>query len=101
MRGLEARGWTNLYDGLELALADPEADTIFLYSDGGASKGALVATAEILEELRRRNRFQRIQIHTVEVPGEKNPADNRRLLAEIAAATGGRCRLHETPAPKR
>lgn len=101
VRGLEARGWTNLYDGLELALTDPEADTIFLYSDGGASKGALVATAEILEELRRRNRFQRIQIHTVEVPGERNPADNRRLLAEIAAATGGRCSLHEAPRPKR
>lgn len=93
--GLEARGWTNLFDGLLLALSDPEADTVYLYSDGGASKGLFVAAAEILDELARANRFRRAVVHTVEVPGERNPADNRRLLAEIAKRTGGTSRLYE------
>jgi hypothetical protein len=90
--GLEARGWTNLFDGIDWAMQTPDVDSIYLYSDGGASKGSVVAAAEILEELRRRNRFRRIRIHTVEVPGERNPEDNRRLLREIARATGGRSR---------
>lgn len=95
VRGLEAKGWTNLYDAIEHAFGRPEVDTIFLYSDGGASKGVFVAAREILDHLTRMNRFRRIVIHTVEVPGERNPADNRRLLAEIAARTGGGSRLHD------
>jgi hypothetical protein len=93
VEGLEAKGWTNLWDGLEYAMADPEADTIFLYSDGGASKGAFVAAKEILAELAELNRFRRVVVHAVEVPGERNPADNRRLLADLARATGGTSKL--------
>ena len=93
VQGLEARGWTNLWDGLEHAMSDPEADTIFLYSDGGASKGAFVAAKEILDELSELNRFRRVVIHAVEVPGERNPADNKRLLADLARATGGTSKL--------
>jgi HEAT repeat protein len=89
VRGLEARGWTNLYDGIEYAFSDPELDTIFLYSDGGASKGTYVAAAEILSALAGLNRFRRIVIHAVEVPGEKNPPDNKRLLEAIASQTKG------------
>jgi HEAT repeat protein len=91
--GLEARGWTNLWDGLEYAISAPDADTVFLYSDGGASKGEFVAAKEILEQLGRLNRFARVVVHTVEVPGARNPADNRRLLADLAARTGGTSKL--------
>ena len=94
LRGLEARGWTNLYDGLLYALSDPEVDTVYLYSDGGASKGLFVAAGEILDELARLNRFRRAVIHAVEVPGDRNPADNKKLLAEIARRTGGTSKLH-------
>lgn len=94
LRGLEARGWTNLYDGLLHALSDPEVDTVYLYSDGGASKGLFVAAGEILDELARVNRFRRAVIHCVEVPGERNPADNKKLLAEIARRSGGTSKLH-------
>ena len=68
-------------------------DTIYLYSDGGASKGTFVAAAEILHHLSKMNRFRRIVIHTVEVPGVKNPPHNRRLLETIALETGGICTL--------
>jgi hypothetical protein len=33
-------------------------------------------------------------IHCVEVPGERNPADNKKLLAEIARRCGGTSKLH-------
>ena len=95
LRGLEARGWTNLYDGLLHAVSDPEVDTVYLYSDGGASKGVFVAAADILEEFARVNRFRRVVVHAVEVPGERNPADNKRLLQEIARRSGGTSRLHD------
>jgi hypothetical protein len=95
VRGLEARGWTNLYDGIEYAFSDPDVDTIYLYSDGGASKGTFVASGEILSQFGKMNRFRKIVIHTVEVPGEKNPEDNRRLLSDIAHLTKGIARLHE------
>ena len=93
-RRLEAKGWTSIYDALEHAFADPDADTVFLYSDGGASRGTFFANSEILDHVARMNRFHKIVIHTVEVPGEKNPADNRRLLACLAEESGGTCRLH-------
>lgn len=95
LRGLQAQGWTNLYDGLLHATSDPEADTVFLYSDGGASKGVFVAAAELLDEFARVNRFRRVVVHAVEVPGERNPADNKKLLAELARRTGGTSKLHE------
>ncbi len=95
VRRLEARGWTNLYDAVEYAFADPEVDTIFLYSDGGASRGVFFAGGEVLSEVARLNRFRRIVIHTVEVPGERNPEDNRRLLGRLAADSGGSSRLFE------
>ena len=90
---MEGRGWTNLYDALAYAFACREVDSIYLYSDGGASKGTFVATREILEQLQRLNRFRRIVIHTVEVPGRANPAYNRRLLERLATRTGGTSRL--------
>ena len=93
--GLEAKGWTNLYDGIEHAFSDPEVDTVYLYTDGGASKGTYVASAEILSALAKLNRFRRIVIHTVEVPGEKNAPAHRRLLQVIAEATWGTCTLYE------
>ncbi len=95
VRGLEARGWTNLYDGIEYAFSDPEVDTIYLYSDGGASKGTYIAAGEILSALAKLNRFRRIVLHTVEVPGAKNPPDNKRLLEAIARQTKGVFKSHE------
>lgn len=95
VRSLDARGWTNLYDGLAYALEDPDVDTVYLYSDGGASKGTFVAAGEILSQLALANRFRKIVVHAVEVPGEKNPEDNRRLLSKIALSTKGTVKLHE------
>ncbi len=90
----EGKGWTNIWDGIELAFEDDLVDTIYLYPDGGASRGTFVATADILDELARMNRFRKIMIHTVEVAAEKpNTADNIRLLKGLAEQTKGLYRL--------
>ena len=91
---LEARGWTDLYDGLARAFDNPDVDTIYLYSDGGASNGSFVSQGDILDRLAALNRFRKIVIHTIEVKGLKNPERNRRMLARIAEATGGTCQLN-------
>jgi hypothetical protein len=90
----QGKGWTNIWDGIELAFEDDLVDTIYLYTDGGASRGVFVATADILGELVRMNRFRKIMIHTIEVPGDKpNTADNIRLIKGIAEGTKGMYRL--------
>jgi len=93
----EARGWTNIWDGIEYAFEDEEIDTIFLYSDGGASRGVWTSTGDILAQLDRMNRFRKIMVYTVETPGAKaNTADNIRLLKELAEKTKGRYKLADT-----
>lgn len=83
----EARGWTNIFDAVAFAFEDPNVDTIYLYSDGGASRGIFVATNEIIHHLRQLNRFRRIMVHTIEI--EASAKDNKRLMRELAGATGG------------
>jgi Ca-activated chloride channel family protein len=86
-RHLEAQapaGGTNLYDGLELALADPEVDTIFLLSDGMPGAGKFVTTADIVREVARANQARRIAIHCVSVGTDSH------LLKQLAASSGGR-----------
>jgi len=90
----EGHGWTNIWDGIELAFEDDAVDTIYLYTDGGCSRGVFVATDDIFDELGKLNRFRKIMIHTVEVAGEKkNTADNIKLLKGIAEETKGMYRL--------
>lgn len=90
----EGHGWTNIWDGIELAFEDDAVDTIYLYTDGGCSRGVYVATEDIFEELQKLNRYRKIMIHTVEVPGEKkNTPDNIKLLKGLAEQTKGMYRL--------
>lgn len=91
----KAKGYTNIYDAIEYAMGCPDADTVFLYTDGGASTGAFVYTDEILPFVQKGNRFSRIMINTVEIPAEKpNTADNIRLLTELATHTCGTHKLY-------
>jgi hypothetical protein len=77
-------GGTNLYDGLEQALEDPNVDTIMLLSDGVPGAGRFVSTGAILREVRRRNQTRRIAIHCVSLGRDSD------LLKRLAAENGGR-----------
>lgn len=90
VRGLEAWGFSNDFDALAHAFEDPEVDTIYLYGDGGTSRGTFTMTNEQLDNLVRMNRFRKIMIHSIEIPGEKgNTDDNVRFLTGLAERTKG------------
>ncbi len=82
-----ARGYTNIYDAVRLALQDPDVDTVILLSDGGATRGTFVSREEILDNLLAENRWRKIAIHTVR-SGARKGADTD-LLAGLADKTGG------------
>lgn len=84
---LEAKGETNLYDALVLALSDSEVDTIFLLSDGAPNRGARVATRDILEGIQLANRFRKVKINTVQI------GRHSVLMERIAQSNGGQYTL--------
>jgi len=88
-------GGTNLSDALEEALLlagggvyerprDPEADTIFLLTDGFPTAGRLQAPEAIVREIRRVVRTSRIVVHCV-----GTGSHDRGFLRALAQATGG------------
>lgn len=90
LRARQARGWTNLYDALAIAFEDPEVDTIYLYSDGGASRGTFVSHREIRERIAALNRFRRIRIHSIQPVTEKTRGWQIELMKGLASDSGGR-----------
>lgn len=86
---LEARGFTNIYDALMLAFEDESVDTLYLYSDGGASRGTFIMVSEILEQVRRTNRYRKIMIHCIQTVSEKTREYQTQFMAELARATKG------------
>lgn len=75
---LSARNSTRFEDALMLALDDPDADTIFVLSDGKVDDPDALLTA-----IRRRNRQRQMAIHTVAV-------EPSGFLKKLAAQNGGR-----------
>ncbi len=83
-------GRTNLYDSLELALGDRQADTVVVVTDGAPSEGARKTRTAILAGVALLNRYRRARVHTVEV-GSKNTSPRwRGFMRQLAEATGGR-----------
>jgi HEAT repeat protein len=58
-------GRTNIYDSLAIALADPDADTIVLVTDGAPTEGARRTRVAILAGIRLVNRYRLARIHSV------------------------------------
>jgi hypothetical protein len=88
VNAITLEGQTNVYDGLETALLDPNVDTIYLLSDGQPTTGKFVARADILREVSKLNATRQIAIHTISV-GTKS-----RLLADLARQNGGESSVH-------
>jgi HEAT repeat protein len=59
------RGQTNIFDSLDFAFTQKEADTIYLLSDGDPTAGRIIDPDDILREIRRMNRLRQIVIHTI------------------------------------
>ncbi|MBX3464189.1 MAG: VWA domain-containing protein [Planctomycetes bacterium] len=84
VEALEPRGATNVHAALQRAFADPEADTIFLLTDGQPSSGTIVAPELLLREVRRWNAGRNLRIHTVALGGRSD------FLERLASESGGR-----------
>ncbi|MHC5009481.1 MAG: HEAT repeat domain-containing protein [Planctomycetota bacterium] len=83
LEGQKPTGGTNLYDALEMALLDPDVDTIFMLSDGAPGLGKFVATEDILRAVARLNQTKRTAIHCVSIGLDS------ALLKRLAAENGG------------
>ena len=79
-------GPTNIYDSIALALADPEVDTVFVLTDGGATAGAFTTNGDILEHIDRLNRYRRVHINAIAVGRTRR---GRGLLRQLAERSGG------------
>ena len=86
----EPKGWTNLHDGLTLALADDRVDAVYVLTDGVPSRGTETKRNAILDEIKYLNHFRLVQINCVQAGGEKglNPRW-RGFLEELAKAHDG------------
>jgi HEAT repeat protein len=80
-------GWTNIYDAIICAFEDDDVDTIFLLSDGGASRGIFISTDEILHHIKKLNKFRKVRINTIETSARTE--DDRRLMKGLAEITDG------------
>jgi HEAT repeat protein len=86
LRPCDGEGRTNLYDALELALEDDEADTVFLLSDGAPSRGKYQFRERVREHVRRLNRMKKMAIHTIAFGGRDV---DRGFLKDLAEANTG------------
>ena len=83
LTGVDARGGTDMYDALAYALKDKDVETIYLLSDGNPT-GRFSRLSEMLSEIGKLNRVQRVRIHTISLGYES------RLLRELAKRNDGK-----------
>ena len=90
---VQATDQTNIYDAIEQAFniisdkkegknLDKGADTIFLITDGGPTRGKFIDTELILIEVKRMNQVRKITLHTIGVGEGHNAPFLRRLAAQ-------------------
>ncbi len=82
-------GRTALFDGIALALADPDVDTVVLLSDGAPSTGRFFTRTDLLTEVARANRWRRACIDVVDVGDDGIAKRWRSALRRLAEASGG------------
>jgi len=84
LNNITTSGATNFYDALEMALLMEGVQTVFALTDGQPTAGKRVATADILNGIRRLNRDHKVRIHTIAAGGAAID-----FLAELATQGGG------------
>jgi hypothetical protein len=84
-----ALGATNLYDAIQTAFGDKEADTIIILSDGEPTMGAIQDPGGIREAVARFNKNRGIEIHCIALGG------SLQILEWLANDHGGRYTRHD------
>lgn len=92
---------TNTYAALNACFQDPDADTIFLLSDGHPSQGPITDPKLLLGKVRDWNRLRDVRIHGIllqrgPLPSSyrslENPDAARWFMEQLCAQNGGRFR---------
>jgi hypothetical protein len=83
-----ASGRGNAFDAIQLALADPDVDTIVLYTDGVPTGGRRWNLDLMVELLLEQHRHRGVAFDVVLVDAKGGTA---RRWERLARATGGRC----------
>lgn len=86
VEALQPSGGTNVFDSLERVLENEEVDAIYLLTDGAPSAGRILDPDEILKEIRLRNQFLRVAIHTIDLSGDQI---SKNFLKRLAEQNGG------------
>ena len=81
-----AKGGGAIYDALMAALEDPDVDTLYLLSDGVPSYGTIKRDFRVLQEVRAKNRWRRVVIHTI-LLGSRGT--DRKFMRALARDNGG------------
>jgi len=89
LAGRRPAGRTALYDGIALALADPEVDTVVVLSDGAPSAGQWFTKSDLRREVARANRWRKARIDLVAIGADDVAKRWRSLLEEITGDSGG------------
>lgn len=79
---LKVGGSTNLWDGLEAAIADPQVDTVVILSDGEPSAGEVQEMGEIRRRFVEQNRERMILLHAVAIGMSSPELKAMALLSE-------------------
>lgn len=79
-------GSKDIWGALEVVLADPGIDTVFLLSSGEPDIGLYVHWPRVTWHLRELNRFHKLVVHAIAYDKEQGYRDQLRKIAE---ATGG------------
>ena len=85
-------GHKDIWQMLEVLLADPTIDTAYLLSSGEPDVGTYVHSNRVTWHLKDLNRFRKVRIHTIAYSDTKLYRDQ---LEQIAQATGGEFRWFE------
>ncbi|MBI4616906.1 MAG: HEAT repeat domain-containing protein [Planctomycetes bacterium] len=89
IRFIESRTATtrgNMYDAFVAVMDDPTVDTIFTLSDGRPSAGEVQFADRFMALFLRRNRYQRLEVHTILVGQGRM---DREFMEKLAGETGG------------
>ncbi|MDJ0521604.1 MAG: HEAT repeat domain-containing protein [Planctomycetota bacterium] len=101
VKRLKPMNGTHTYAALAAAFEHPDADTVFLLSDGNPSGGRLVDTELIRARVRDWNRYRRVRVHTVfmllgQPPRSFQSLENPELafdfMQRLATENDGQCK---------
>lgn len=92
VQGVRLLGSKDIWQALELVLADPDVDTAYLLSSGEPEIGTYVHWNRVTWHLRDLNRFHKLVVHAI---AYTDSDWYRQQLEKIAEATGGEFRSFE------